>query len=236
MSGHVSVTQPLSELQALDLRLGQCRAQLLQLKQVLAGNPDLAQRQHEVEERQGALRGLERKQRDAETGLADLDAKIAAVNAKLYGGSIHNPKELSSWQAELDQFNRRRAQLEEHALEAMLAVDEVRATLQAAEAEWHRVQDAAGAAHRDAAREFNQTREEYGRLQRQREAVSSQVPEDLLATYERLRSTKGGRALADVAAGACSLCGVSIPTSAVQKARAGIAFCDNCGRILHVPH
>ena len=53
-------------------------------------------------------------------------------------------------------------------------------------------------------------------------------------TYDHLRRTKAGRAVSPIKTGACSACGVSVPTGLVQRVRAGseLVFCSGCGRIL----
>ena len=60
-------------------------------------------------------------------------------------------------------------------------------------------------------------------------------PEDL-ATYERLRQRKGGRAVVIISNSICQGCRMSPPTSQLQQAKMGrdLVFCNNCGRILHV--
>lgn len=232
----LSPTVPLAALQRLDQQIARQRARAAELRQALAGNPQLAQAQRTVEERQVERRRLERLQREAEAALADQDARLRNLNSQLYDGSIHDPNVLRALQTELNQAKRRRDELEEKVLEAMVAADEGRAAVAAAEAEQRRLEEAAGGAQRQAVNELGQLRRELAGNLQDRERMVAALPAAARETYERLRTTKGGRAVAEIRGNVCGVCGVAINSSAVQRARGSLTFCDNCGRILHVAH
>ena len=56
----------------------------------------------------------------------------------------------------------------------------------------------------------------------------------LLATYDMLRSRKGGRAVAVLEGDSCSACRVAIPPSKLDEVleSEGLVYCGNCGRLL----
>lgn len=71
-------------------------------------------------------------------------------------------------------------------------------------------------------------------LQVGRAALAGAVEPDLLARYERLRRTKGERAVVGVEHGACGGCHVGLPAQVILGCRSAqeLVQCPNCGRIL----
>ena len=70
----------------------------------------------------------------------------------------------------------------------------------------------------------------------ERDALATQVPEDILPLYQRLMKSKAGLALAPLNDGKCGGCHMKLIAStvvAVQSARE-LSRCEDCGRILYV--
>jgi len=69
-----------------------------------------------------------------------------------------------------------------------------------------------------------------------RQEVGTAIPEDLLALYEKIRSTKHGVGAAALQAGTCSGCHTKLPAIEAERIRKerGLQRCDNCRRILVV--
>ena len=69
-----------------------------------------------------------------------------------------------------------------------------------------------------------------------RDAIANEIPEDMLATYERLRKQLGGVAVARLEGNQCKGCHVSLPAMEVDAIRhAGpddVITHEECGRIL----
>jgi predicted nucleic acid-binding Zn-ribbon protein len=68
-------------------------------------------------------------------------------------------------------------------------------------------------------------------------ASSVNIPADLLALYERCRSTNRGAGVAQLIGHTCQGCRLTIPASEVDRIRhapegAPVSHCDNCGAIL----
>lgn len=68
-----------------------------------------------------------------------------------------------------------------------------------------------------------------------RQALTQGIPSDLLGRYERLRQSKGERAIVGVEHGACGGCHMKLPAQIVVMCRGEqeIVQCPNCGRILY---
>src|SRR5580765_5937426 len=69
-----------------------------------------------------------------------------------------------------------------------------------------------------------------------RSAEAAGVAEDLMRTYERIRSKQGGIGVARLAHGSCSGCHLSLSATELDhlrhEAEDTIIYCEQCGRIL----
>lgn len=78
-------------------------------------------------------------------------------------------------------------------------------------------------------------RRHHADLTGNREELAAAVEPGVLSKYERLRRTKGGRAVVGIDHGACGGCHVKLPAQVIIACRAvqEIVNCPNCGRILY---
>ncbi|HYI93097.1 MAG TPA: C4-type zinc ribbon domain-containing protein [Bryobacteraceae bacterium] len=69
----------------------------------------------------------------------------------------------------------------------------------------------------------------------ERKAVSSTIPPQTLAHYERIRKRWRGTAIADATDGRCSACQMKLRPQYFQELRRGdkLYFCESCGRIVY---
>jgi predicted nucleic acid-binding Zn-ribbon protein len=69
-----------------------------------------------------------------------------------------------------------------------------------------------------------------------RTALSAKFDRELLALYDDLRASKGGVGAAALSDDTCLGCHIKLPAQEVARVRStpGMAFCDECGRILVV--
>lgn len=194
-------------------------------------------------------RRVEDEVRDARIAVDDLvteqtkaDADVEAVRARqrrdqerLDSGAV-GPKDLERIQAELVSLARRIASLEDTELEVMERQEEAQGRLAGAEerleAIEHRLADLRAA--RDAA--FAEIDAELVTVEAERGPVAEQVPDDLTALYERLRSSKAGVGAALLRARSCGGCQLSLDAAEVNAIKAAAADdvvrCEECQRIL----
>ena len=78
------------------------------------------------------------------------------------------------------------------------------------------------------------TRDEEHKLFREREETVKGLPRQILSTYNRIRSGRGGVALAMLRDGACSECSSRIPPQRGLEIRQmdKLYLCEVCGRIM----
>jgi predicted nucleic acid-binding Zn-ribbon protein len=75
---------------------------------------------------------------------------------------------------------------------------------------------------------------EVAEYEAERAEQAADIEPDLLGVYEHVRRAHQGKGVARLDRNLCLGCRISLPTSAVNKARAGSALvqCPNCERIL----
>jgi len=165
-----------------------------------------------------------------------LEARAKDVEAKMYSGEVSSPRELQAMQADVEQLQRHRRDVENRELEVMeqrepfdaelasladrraaLAADAAAlgTALASAEAEI----DAEAQAERDA-----------------RNALTVDLDAALLAAYEQRRANAQGVGIARLVGTTCQGCHLTIPSTEAQRIKrapeGAIESCDNCGCIL----
>ena len=229
-------SQLLYRLQTIDLEMGNGKRRLEEVEAGLGESEELRQARRALQKAKDELNHWRTTLRDLELEAKSLTAKITSVEERLYSGRVTNPKELANFQNEVSYLKRRRGQLEDRQLEAMVEVEEheaevdsKKASLAQIEAEWTQTQERL-------TEERSELEERLAHLKKERVEVEGMIEAEDLALYGELRSRKGGRAVALLEGEVCQACRVTLPTSRVQQARSvdSLNFCSSCQRVLYV--
>ena len=229
-------TTALLQLQKLDTEADVATDRIRELDALLARDDAVRQQKQVVADLEGRQRAGATKQRDLELETASLDANIARISDRLYGGSVTNPKELSDLQADLASLNRRKAELEERLLEAMIQVEALGDELAAAEERLQQVVRVWAQDQEQWTREKDTLEARLEEIDGLQPDLQAQIDPAALATYQQLRRRKGGLAVAVAQGSSCSACGVAVSAGLSWKIRQGeLAQCSNCERIILQP-
>ena len=223
-------------LQEIDLALASRRDERSEIEARFEEPEELIEAKRELEERQASLREAERNFKEHEAEADSLAAKIEPIEKKLYQGTVRNPKELEDLQADLNMLKRRRSELDDQALAAMETLEAAQRALEEAKERVREIEAARGEELADLSARREQLQREIEELSADREEQAAGIDRQMLALYDRLASTRGGRAVAKVEGGACQGCRISLPMNVIQRARGGnrIVQCSSCERILYV--
>jgi uncharacterized protein len=179
---------------------------------------------------------LTREQKKADADVEQVKARRTRDQDRMDRGLVTNPKDLERMQAELVSLARRISDLEDTELDVMERLEEAQQE-QSQLADRLAAIDARTAeltASRDAG--VGETTAELTATTQKREAVARELPEDLLALYERLRTQKdgvGAAALRQRRCGGCRLELTAADRGAIAKASPDeVVRCEECGRIL----
>ena len=231
----MSAALGLYRLQQIDSQMDQARARLEAIRQAASQNDiELRAATESASAAESAHVEAERAQRQAEAEVQSQRIKIEQAESSLYGGMVHNPKELQDLQHDAASLKKYLATLEDRLLESMLATEAAAASLAEARAAYSQMESRLGDQTRDLTAERARLAHNLERLEAERKAATSPVDAKLLEQYESLRRERRGIAVAAVSDGACAACGASLTPGHQQTARssAQIARCPTCGRIL----
>ena len=233
---------PATQLRLLDLQAADTA--LAQLAHRRTSLPELAT----IAERERAATGLTNEVIDAQTAASDVaeeqkrvEADVDVVRsrsardeARLQAGGLP-AKELESLQHEIATLARRQSTLEDEVLEIMERAEEAEAALATANGRLDAVQ--AELVDLTAARDAALAEIDAAVAERtpQRAAVAAQIPDELLALYEKARTSSGtGAALLHQRR--CEGCRIELSGSELSAVRGAapdaVVRCENCRTIL----
>ena len=223
----------LVELQSLDQELTRHNALLAELPKKLAKiDLQLASARKRVEDAKAAIKATETGKRLHEQEIQTLNDKIAKFRGQ--SSSIKNNEQYKALLSEIAQAEAEIAKHEEKILEVMMGSDGLAETLKEAEAALKRESAEIEAQKKATEAEAESERTAAQAVEAQAAKLRTGVDETLLATYDRLRRSRG-TAVAEVMEQRCSACQVMARPQAYArvKAREEVVHCDSCGRMLH---
>lgn len=178
---------------------------------------------------------------EQQRGRADKDVELVRARKdrdqkRLDAGQVSAARELQSLQSEIASLERRQGELEEIELEIMeqleSAQEEARHLASQREEVGRRARDVQAA--RDAA--WQEIDAETAEAKAERDSVAGEIPDDLLALYEKARATGHGIGAAAIRQRRCEGCRLELDPVTLNTIRAtapeAIVRCEECRRIL----
>ncbi len=214
--------------------MAQMEARRRQIQQIIENDSELQRAMAELKAAEHEEHRFEQERRAAEEGAREQQIKIQQAESSLYGGSVHNPKELQDLQADVASLKKHLAALEEQELEAMIKLESSQGAVQAVQAKLATVQSRLGEDQRHLLEEQAALSRDLQDLESERKAAVSAVPPKTLEAYDRLRQERRGVAVSEVQDNACGACGTTLTAALQQSARhaSELVHCPSCGRIL----
>jgi hypothetical protein len=163
-------------------------------------------------------------------------ARIDRDTQRLDAGQVSSAKELESLQSEVASLRKRQGDLEEVVLELMEKAEAIQARRDEAAARAATVAGELSAAtgRRDEA--LRGIGEEAAKASDSRAAAAGDIPDDLLALYDKVRTQVGGEAAAILRRGKCEGCHEALSTMELNEVRTApedeVIRHDECRRIL----
>jgi predicted nucleic acid-binding Zn-ribbon protein len=227
----------LLELQELDLAIDRLTARLGTLEseaEVREARADLAQAESRLGELRLAIDAVSGEQRRLETDVDSLEQKITAERARLFDGSVANPKELQSIEAEVQSLVGRKSRVEDLVLEQMERREGMEAQLAALEKAESEARQRVEQLEQGSARELVEVEESLRERAGRREKLAQEFDPELLELYEGLRHQKKGIAAVALVDGVCQGCHQKLSPVYLDglKRSEGIRRCEYCRRIL----
>ncbi len=232
----MAVGRQIYELHLLDVSISGTDAALARVNDGLANDEKIRRAEALLRRAREQLAGVERKQREAEALIADIQARLGPLEEKTYDGSVTNSRELEGMQKEVNNLKRRLSEAEDSYLGVLDEHDSASQVANEKDAQHSDTVEKREAEIKDLSEEKDKLEFDLLELKEKRDGKASELDGVPKGLYESLRRSLGGVAVATIGRGMCNYCRLSLPMNVVQKARAGreLAQCPSCTRILWV--
>jgi len=231
----MSAALGLYRLQQVDSQMDQIHARLKAIQETLQNDLELRAATERFAAAESKNKDAARALKQSEDEFEKQRVKIEQTEASLYGGQVHNPKELQDLQKDVISLKKHLQTLEGRELEAMLVAETVEKEFQTAKTDLENVKSSKSRQNVDLVKESEILQKDIQRLDSERNAVMSNVAGQSVALYNQLRRQKRGMAVAAISDASCMACGATLNPMQQQSARSTTQFfnCPTCGRILY---
>lgn len=179
---------------------------------------------------------LTRDQKKADADVEQVKSRRLRDHQRLDAGQVSSPRELEQLQSEIVALDRRISDLEDAELEIMEQLETLQSELRSVTAEADDIAakaETVTAARNEAIGELDQSAAE---ATGERERLVADVPEQLLAVYERMRAQLSGVGAAMLRRRRCEGCRLELTEADLSEIRSApedeVLRCPECNRIL----
>jgi predicted nucleic acid-binding Zn-ribbon protein len=210
------------------------RATLPERTLVTGLQDELARLRAELASAIGQRDALVARQERLEADVAAGEAKRRTLESRLASTSV--PREAQAMSEEIDGIKTRQLVLEDEELEIMEALEPIETTLATGQAQEAALEQRLSEGREVLARTETAIDAEIAEALVARADAVQPIPSALLDRYERLRTKRGGVAVATLDGPRCTGCNLTLPTLELERVRGAgpdaIVECEQCGRIL----
>jgi uncharacterized protein len=229
----------LLDLQELDTaldRLDHRKRTLPELAEIQHAEGRLGEFSDALVAAQTEISDIDREQKKAEQDVDQVRARADRDQKRLDSGQVASARDLENLQSEIVSLQRRQSDLEEIVLEIMERREEAETRLRDVDSDRETSEKTLAelSSRRDTAyREFDGQAELHKAA---RSGIVSDIPDDLMKLYDKLRQQHQGVAVTALLRGQCQGCHLQLNTVELNEIRAAakddVIRCEECRRIL----
>ena len=228
--------QRLVQLQVLDARLAVLRSRLQAIPgQLAAADARVSIARQQIATAKEALTTSLKDRKKYEMDVDSWKEKARKYRDQSY--EVKTNEAYKALQHEIQHAETQVAQAEDRLLERMVAGEEYERQVKSAERSVIVVESEAQVERQKIQTEQAGLQQELQAKEAERRTIASDIPEELLRTYEKIAARHHGIGLSEVRNEACGLCGVRIRPHVFQELRRNdlreIFQCETCSRILY---
>jgi len=226
----------LRRLQALDSQIDVERERIATIEATVRDRSEYEAAQRRHQEAAVPVRKLEADQKDLDLRVGTARGQLSEVEGKLYGGRVASPRELEDLQKRDADLRRQIGTAEERLMAVMEELEQATSASAKAEATLKRIVAERRVLEADLIAERKTLAASVRAATAQRDQLRAEMDAANLRLYDRLRTTRGGQAVAEVRQRTCQGCRVTLTAALEQRLRHGeqLVICQSCGRILYL--
>jgi uncharacterized protein len=225
----------LYRLQQIDSQIDAANARLISIESVLLDDITIQSAKVVIKENEEIHKSLVNILRESENKTYDIRIKIEFSEAALYGGKIHNPKELQELQTEIASLKKMLASAEDKQLEIMMEIESTEEKLMWANEGLLEAEKIKTERNAELIGEKTKLLNQLERLESERKATLPTIPVADLGLYDHLRKSRNGVAVVVINTRACNACGTTLTAALIQAVQSTgqLIRCPSCSRILY---
>ena len=223
------------DLQLLDWDIQKREEDLAGILETLADDSERVSAGRRLDALQQKLDDLVEPRRRSESAIQQAEQRLSEIERRMYSGFVTNPRELEAFQEEQATLNRNRSAEEDSLLDYMVEMEETQSLRDEARVAFEQIDGERNRLVAELGARRKELESELPELHRERQAVSSEQPQSILAIYETVRRSRGGQGVALMDnRGLCGGCRLTVTSAEMQRVRASreIVQCGSCSRIL----
>jgi predicted nucleic acid-binding Zn-ribbon protein len=176
---------------------------------------------------------LEKKKKDKERGIEDINEKIKKTKA--HALNIKTNKEYQAHLKEIETIEKERYAIEDEILSFMEAIEAAAKEVKAAELKMKAEKDKVEAFRKEVEEEIAEAEKELGEFKVRRIAIADKIDPDVYSNYMALLEKCNGLAVVEASDEICQGCNMNIPPQMFVELKKNIEIiqCQQCDRILY---
>jgi uncharacterized protein len=185
---------------------------------------------------QTTVADLEREQKRADADVEQVRNRKARDQKRLDAGQVASPKELESLQREIESLNRRQSDLEDAELEIMERLEQAQNEAESLRGEREKLGQRVREVQEARDGKWSEIDQETEESRARRAELAAQLPDELLALYEKIRASHNGIGAAALRRRTCEGCQMQLDAAEIKRigslAPEVVIRHDECRRIL----
>ncbi len=168
----------------------------------------------------------------AEVDLRSAEEKIATYSVQLYSAKTN--EQYKAFLKEIEAQKRMKNEIEERMITLMEKIEEVEKQIKNSEKDIAEIEVTTTAKIDALEKEKTELMAAIAEREKMRAEIATNLPDELLRRYERIRTSKGGLAVTTTENGRCNGCLSPIPPQRLLEIERQdkLYLCESCGRIL----
>ena len=225
----------LFQLQRIDTEIDSSQKRIDEITTEINSSTIVEKAKAKLQKCEAALKKIKTEFNSIDQDIQQKKLKKNQSESSLYGGKIANPKELQDLQMEIGSLTKILAELDNRLMDKLMILDNAEKDLKLCEVELKNVVSEFETQKSLLTAEKNKLENSIRTQNEQKSSLVIQISQELLDTYNSLRQSKNGVAVAELQDDSCSACGAFLTAGQCQQARSSsqLFFCPTCKRIVY---